>query len=54
MAEKKERARNILEDKCRELVEKNNKLSKQVSVQATLQGAKHLIWDVLIAEAAKL
>ena len=54
MNEKKEKERKILEDKCRELVEKNNKLTKQVSGQATLQGAKHLILDVMITEATKL
>ena len=43
MAVKKEHERNKLEDKCKELVEKNKKLEKQVSGQPTLQGAKHLI-----------
>ena len=54
MAEKKGKERNILEDKCRELVEKNNKLSKQVSGKSSVQGSKHLILDVLIVEATKL
>ena len=43
-----------MEDKCKELVDKNNKLTKQVTGKSALQGAKHLIWDVLIAKAAKL
>ena len=48
MDENKEKARKMLEYKCRDLVEKNNNLTKQVSGQATLQGSKHLIWDVMI------
>ena len=51
---KREQERKKLEDKCKELVEKNNKLEKQVWRQSTLQGEKHLIWDVSIAEVAKL
>ena len=43
-----------MEDKCKELVERNNKLARQVSGQEALQGAKNLIWDVLIEEEAKL
>ena len=43
-----------MEDKCKELVDKNNKLTKQVTGQFALQGAKHLIWDILTAEASKL
>ena len=54
MAKNKEKTRKMLEDKCKELVENNDKLTKQVSGQAALQGAKHLIWDVIIAEEAKL
>ena len=50
---KREKERNELEDKCNEMVEKNNKLEKQVTGQSSLQGAKHLIWDVLIAKATK-
>ena len=54
IAGKREKERNELEEKCKEMVEKNNKLEKQVTGQSSLQGAKHLIWDVLIAEATKL
>ena len=54
IAEKREHERNKLENKCIELVEKNNKLAKQVIGHASLQGAKHLIWYVLITEATKL
>ena len=54
IVEKREKERNTLEDKCKDLVEKNNRLEKQVTRQSTLQGAKHLIWDELIVEAVKL
>ena len=36
------------------MIEKNNKLEKQVSGQSTLQGAKHLIWDMLITQVVNL
>ena len=29
---------------------KNDKLMKQVTSQATIQGTKHLIWDAIITE----
>ena len=51
---KREKERKTLENKCKELVEKNNKLEKHVTGRTSLQGDKHLIWDVLITEAAKL
>ena len=35
-------------------MEKNGKIAKQVLGQASLQGEKHLIWDGMITEAAKL
>ena len=54
IAGKRELERNKLEDKCKEQVDKNNKLKKHVTGQSTLQGEKHLIWDVLIAEASKI
>ena len=54
IAGKRELERNKLEDKYKELVDKNNKLTKQVIGQSSLQGEKHLIWDVLIAEATKI
>ena len=54
IATKREQERKALENKCKELVDKNNKLTKQVTGQSALQGAKHIIRDVLIAEVAKL
>ena len=54
MAEVKEEIRNKLEDRCKELEDENNKLTKHASGQATLQGAKHLIRDMIIPEETKL
>ena len=54
MAEHKEKLRKTLEDQCKELEENKNKLTKQVSGQEALLGEKHLIWDMIIAEASKL
>ena len=54
MVENKEKMRKMLEDKCKELVENNNKQTKQVPGQAALQGEKHIIWDVMITEASEL
>ena len=38
------------EAKRQELQTKNDKLMKQVTGQAIMQGAKHLIWDAIITE----
>ena len=43
IAGKRELERKKLEDKCKELVDKNNKLTKQVTGQSALQGEKHFI-----------
>ena len=43
IAGKRELERKKLVDKCKELVDKNNKLTKQVTRQSTLHGEKHLI-----------
>ena len=48
IAGKREFERKKLEEKCKELVDKNNKLTEQVTGQSALQGAKHFIWDVLM------
>ena len=54
MVGKKEKVRKELEDHCKELMETKRKLAKQVSGQASLQGEKHLISDVMITEFDKL
>ena len=43
-----------MENKCKGLLDKNDKLMKQFTVQLHVQGAKHIIWDMIIAEAGKL
>ena len=40
---RREKERKTLENKCKELVEKNNKLEKQVTGQTTLQGENNII-----------
>ena len=54
MAKHEEKERKALENHCKELEEKKNKLTKQVSGQVALQGEKHLIQDVMITEAPKV
>ena len=54
MDELKEEMRNKLEEYCKELEDKNNKLKKKVSFLVSLQGKKHLIWDMIIAGEYKL
>ena len=51
---KREQERKKSENKCKELIDENNKLTKQVIGQSALQWAKHIIWDVLITEATKI
>ena len=41
------------EGKYQELQTKNDKLTKQVTGQELVQGAKHIIWDSIIAEVDK-
>ena len=50
MADIKEGVRKKLEEHCKELEDKNDKLTKLASGQESLQGAKHLIWDMIIVE----
>ena len=50
---KREQEKKEVEEKCQELINKNNKLTKQVVGQMALQGAKHMIWDNIIIEANK-
>ena len=54
IAMKREQERKTLENRCKELVDQNNKLTKQVTGQFTLQGTKHIIWDVLIENQPSL
>ena len=50
----KEEERKVLENKCEDLLDKNEKLTKQLAGKLPLQGARHLIWDMIIVEAVKL
>ena len=43
IAIKREQERKAWESKCKEMADKNNKLTKQVTGQLALQGAKHII-----------
>ena len=54
MANVKEWLKNKVEERCKELEDKNDKLTKQVPGQAALIGTKHLIWDMIIVEATKV
>ena len=54
IVEVKEGIREKLEDRCEELEHKKNKLTKHASGQATLQGEKHLIWEMIIVEETKV
>ena len=51
---KKEEERKAIENKYKELLDKNDKLVKQLSGQLHIQGEKHIIWDMIITEAGKL
>ena len=54
MADIKEGVRKKLEEHCKELEDKNDKLTKLASGQETLQGARNLIWDMIIVEPSKV
>ena len=51
--EKEEQRRKEIDKKCQELTQQNAKLGKQVVGNMALQGARHLIWDQIIAESNK-
>ena len=45
---KKEEERKAMENKCKEFLDKNEKLLKQLTGKFPVQGAKHIIWDIII------
>ena len=51
---KKEEERKYWECKCKDLLDKNEKLMNQVTGRLHVQGAKHIIWDMIIVEATQL
>ena len=50
---KKEEERKFMENKFKHLQGKNTKLMKQLTGKLSVQGARHLIWDMIIAEYVK-
>ena len=54
MADVREDLKKRVEERCRELESKSSELSKLVSGQGALVGARHLIWDLIIVEANKV
>ena len=51
---KREKQRKSWQAKCKELQDKNDKLSKQVTGQFPMQGGNDIIWDVVIYKENKL
>ena len=45
---------SVVEDKYKEVLDKNDNLVKQLTRQLPIQRARHLIWDMIIVEAIKL
>ena len=51
---KKEEEMKVLESENKELMDKNEKLVKQLYGQFPMQGARHVIWDMIIPETVKI
>ena len=51
---KKEEERRLFENKNKELLDRNEKLVKQLSRQLPVHGARHLLWDMIISEATRI
>ena len=51
---KKEEEKRLFESNNKELLDINDKLAEKLSGQFPLQGASHLLWDMIITEATKL
>ena len=54
VALKKEEEMKVMENKYKYLLDKNDKLVKQLIGKLRVQGAKYIIWDMIITEAGKL
>ena len=50
---KKEEEIKLFENKSKELLDINDKLAERLLGQLPLQGARHLLWDMIITEAKK-
>ena len=53
LVHKKEEEIKLFENKNKELLDINDKLAEKLSRQLPLQGASHLLWDMIITEAKK-
>ena len=51
---KKKKKKYFFENKSKELLDKNEKLAEKFSGQLLVQGARHLIWDMIITKVAKM
>ena len=51
---KNKEERKAWERKCKDLSDKNDKLMKQVTGKFPVQGDKHIMWDMIMAEATNL
>ena len=45
---KNEEEKRLFENKSKELLDKNEKLAEKISRQLLMQGARNLIWDMII------
>ena len=46
---KKEEERKLLGNRNKELLDKNEKLMEHLTGQLPMQGARHLLWDMIIS-----
>ena len=54
VVKKKEEEKRIFENKNKELLKKNKTLAENFLGKLQVQGAKHIIWDMIITEATKM
>ena len=54
IVKKKEEEKRFIENKSKELLDKNEKLAEKIPGQLPVHGASHLIWDIIIKEATKI
>ena len=51
---KKEEEKKALENKCKGMLDKNEKFEKQLFGKLPIWGARNIVWDMIIVEAIKL
>ena len=54
MVKNKEEEIKLLENVNEGLLDRNNKLEKQLTGKLPVQGSKHLLWDMIIVEAPEI